>query len=88
METYGNKAVWSDRWKLLWDWPSRDWQLYDLFEDPGETRDLSAVYPEQRAEMMQVFADFAESNGVVVLDDEVGYARYPDQVEAFSATPR
>ena len=88
METYGNKAVWSDRWKLLWDWPSRDWHLYDLFEDPGETRDLSAMYPVQRAEMMQVFEDFAESNGVVVLDEEVGYARYPDQVEAFSATPR
>jgi hypothetical protein len=38
--------------------------------------------------MMQVFEDFAESNGVVVLDEEVGYARYPDQVEAFSSTPR
>jgi len=35
--------------------------------------------------MIRTFSDFAEANGVVVLDSEVGYARYADQIDNFSS---
>lgn len=36
------RTVMLDDWKLVWtpDAPDREWQLFDLSEDPGETRDL------------------------------------------------
>ena len=47
METYGNKAVWKGL-KLLWDWQHRDWRLYDLASDPGETTELSNQHPNEK----------------------------------------
>ncbi len=84
METYGNKAVWSDNFKLLWNWQSGDWQLFDIQQDPGETNDLSVTSSALRDTLVDTFNDYAQTNGVVILEEEVGYARYPDQVEAFS----
>jgi arylsulfatase A-like enzyme len=37
------RAVWTDRWKLVWtpfQAPEREFALYDLAADPGETRNL------------------------------------------------
>jgi hypothetical protein len=36
--------------------------------------------------MVQTFSNFAEENGVVLLDSEVGYARYEDQLNEFNST--
>ena len=88
METYGNKAVWKGTLKLLWNWQERDWQLYDLASDPGETTELSNQHPNEKAEMIEIFDEFAAANGVVILQDEVGYARYADQIEAYRSAPR
>jgi arylsulfatase A-like enzyme len=86
METYGNKAVWEGNWKLLWSWESQNWELFDLENDPGETNDLSLSYPSRVESMVQTFSNFAEENGVVLLDSEVGYARYEDQLNRFNST--
>ena len=40
------------------------WQLYDLANDRGETRDLSQDYPELRARMADEWHRYAESIGV------------------------
>ncbi|MBG10191.1 MAG: sulfatase [Gammaproteobacteria bacterium] len=88
METYGNKAVWKESLKLLWDWQDRGWNLYDLATDPGETAELGDQYPNEKAEMIEIFDKFAAANGVVVLQDEVGYARYADQIDSYSAARR
>ena len=74
--------------KLLWNWQERDWQLYDLASDPGETTELSNQHPNEKAEMIEIFDEFAAANGVVILQDEVGYARYADQIEAYRSAPR
>ena len=79
LEIYGNRAVWDDRWKLLWNWESARWNLFDLTEDPGETTDLSAEHPERVARLAAVWDDFAERNGVYRFERETGYGRYPDQ---------
>lgn len=86
METYGNKAVWEGNWKLLWSWESQSWELFDLENDPGETNDLSLSYPSRVESMVQTFSNFVEENGVVLLDSEVGYARYEDQLNEFNST--
>jgi arylsulfatase len=83
METYGNKATWSGKWKLHWDWESRKWQLFDVQTDPGEIDDLSAVYPAKVSEMKETFSTYADANNVILLESEVGYARYQDQLESF-----
>ena len=88
METYGNKAVWKGSLKLLWDWQERDWHLYDLASDPGETTELSDQHPDEKAQMIEIFDEFAAANGVVILKDEVGYARYADQIESYRSAPR
>ena len=36
------RAVRDERWKLIWSLSKGRWELYDLKEDPLETRDLSA----------------------------------------------
>jgi hypothetical protein len=43
------------------------------------------LYPSRVGNMVQKFSDFAEENGVVVLDSEVGYARYADQITSFNS---
>ena len=83
METYGNRAVWREKLKLLWDWQDRDWHLYNLATDPGETAKLGDKFADEKAEMIEIFAEFAAANGVVVLQDEVGYARYADQINSY-----
>ncbi|WP_256582259.1 arylsulfatase [Pseudomonas sp. MYb185] len=44
------------------------WQLFNLAEDRGETRDLAADYPEKAAELMQAWREYAEWAGVVEPD--------------------
>ena len=85
METYGNKAIWENDWKLLWSWEQKRWELFNLQLDPGEINDLSTVHPARVENMIQTFSEFVETNGVVVLDSEVGYARYPDQINKFNS---
>ena len=84
METYGNKAIWENDWKLLWSWETKKWELFNLQQDPGETNDLSMLYPARVESMVRLFSEFAEENEVVVLDSEVGYARYADQITSFN----
>jgi len=84
METYGNKAIWENDWKLIWSWETKKWELFNLQQDPGETNDLSMLYPARVESMVRLFSEFAEENEVVVLDSEVGYARYADQITSFN----
>lgn len=41
---YEQRAVRSGRWKLLQD--GRNFYLFDVYADPGERNDLTAIYPE------------------------------------------
>ncbi|HEV8409440.1 MAG TPA: sulfatase-like hydrolase/transferase, partial [Gemmatimonadaceae bacterium] len=49
-------CVEQDQWKLIYDLRHSVQRLYDLRNDPGETRDLAAQYPAQRDALMETIA--------------------------------
>ena len=61
------RAVRAGRWKLV-DWrdfaarKQSGWQLYDLTEDIGETRDLASRHPEIVARLSQAWEDWNRGN--------------------------
>ena len=73
-EVSGNSALFRGEYKLLRNmppWGDGEWRLFNLANDPGETRDLSAELPELKIEMLQDYAAYATTNGV--LDLPAGY---------------
>ncbi|MDX6768726.1 MAG: sulfatase [Elusimicrobiota bacterium] len=50
------------RWKLLWTFDKGGYELYDLVEDPGETRDLAAERPEIVARLAFELARWVEEH--------------------------
>lgn len=67
VELYGNKKLMWQGWSLVtshrlrtWDWQTaktfnEPWELYDVVNDPGETRDLASSEPERVARMAAEF---------------------------------
>lgn len=45
------RAVRDERWKLIWSLHKDRWELYDLKDDPSETRDLSKERPNVTARL-------------------------------------
>jgi len=64
-ERAGNRAVRLGKWKLVSIFPSYQWELYDISEDKGETRDLSAQNAEIVNKLSRLYFDWARENGVV-----------------------
>jgi arylsulfatase len=72
VEMYGNKGLWANGWSIVtshrlepWDMASErpitePWELYDLKQDPGQTRDLAAKEPARLAGMSRLFEEQAE----------------------------
>jgi arylsulfatase A-like enzyme len=73
-ELSGNSALFRGDYKLVRNLaPTGDgkWRLYNLKNDPGETKDLSAAEPERFEAMMADYRAYAKANGV--LDMPAGY---------------
>ena len=71
-ELFGLRAVRKGDYKLLWlpkPFGTDDWQLYDLSADPAELTDLSQQRPKLRAEMIDIWSQYAEETGVVLLSE-------------------
>ena len=49
------------------------WQLYNLRSDPAELHDLSAAHPQRLRELVALWDDYAERNGVILPDFISGY---------------
>jgi arylsulfatase len=67
-ELFGQKAYFDGDWKILLMPPpfaSGEWELYDLKNDPGETKDLSSEYPEKVEEMIALWEQYSEDNSVL-----------------------
>jgi arylsulfatase len=47
-----------------------EWHLYDIKNDPGETRPLEAEQPERLNNMIAIFESYAEEKGLVPVDDD------------------
>lgn len=85
IETAGRMAYFRGRYKITRNGPplgDKRWRLYDIVADPGETRDLSARYPERFRAMQAAYARWAERNGV--LDMPAGY----DPIDTLTAYSR
>ncbi len=51
------------------DFADDRWELFDTVADPTESCDLAARHPEKLAELVQLWNDAADRNGVLPLDD-------------------
>lgn len=82
MEVSGNSALYKGDFKITRHMPptgDATWRLYNMAEDPGETRELSADFPQIKADLLADYADYAARVGVLEMPD--GYDSL-EQVEA------
>lgn len=70
-ELFGSRAIRQGDWKIT-DIGDGKWRLFNLAEDPGETRDLSLAQPAKLGELVAAWDDYARRVGVV-LPSEVAY---------------
>lgn len=74
MELFGHRAYRSGDWKLVFapelQGGTGEYSLYNLAEDPGETRDLAAERPDIVEELSRKWDQYAEDNGVVAVEFE------------------
>lgn len=69
-ELFGSRALRQGDWKIT-DLGTGQWQLYNIADDPGETRDLSREHPERRAELIAQWQAYARDVGVVLPDERI-----------------
>ena len=68
-ELFGRAAFRRGRWKITWiekPFGAGAFELFDIEADPGETRDVCAMYPDVYAQMVEGFEAYARTNGVVI----------------------
>lgn len=66
-ELFEMKAYIRGNWKLLRlpkPMGTGEWQLFDIIEDPSETRDLSDQFPEIKAQLIMEWTNYALKNEV------------------------
>lgn len=70
-ELWGNRAIRQGDWKLLWmhkPMGIADWELFNLSEDPGETRDLAGEHPKKKRELLALWNEYVTTNNVILPD--------------------
>jgi len=71
-ELSGNQAIFKGDLKLLKNIPpvgDAQWHLYDIRNDPGETKDLRSQLPEVFKVMQADYAAYAKANGVLPMPE-------------------
>ena len=72
-ELFGNRALRQGDWKALnllkTAGGTGEWQLFNLKDDPTETRDLAASQPAKLKEMTRLWDRYAKENGVILTGD-------------------
>ena len=71
-ELSGNQALFKGDLKLVKNIPpvgDGAWHLYDLSQDPGETRDLQALQPEVFKALQAEYAAWAKAHGVLPMPE-------------------
>ena len=72
-ELFGNRAIRQSDWKLCYILKAAggtgDWELFNIKNDPGETRDLSKDELAKRNELLSLWDEYVKQNGVVLTND-------------------
>lgn len=66
-ELFGHRAIRQGDWKIV-ALAGGAWQLFNLAEDPGETRDLAAEQPERLERLVAAWRTYAAETGVILPD--------------------
>ncbi|MCB1689055.1 MAG: arylsulfatase [Halioglobus sp.] len=77
-EFSGNSALYRGPYKLVRNQPpdgDRQWRLYNISEDPGETLDLREQLPDLYQDMLQDYEDYARDNGVLPMPENYSLAQ-------------
>lgn len=78
IEVSGNTALYKGDYKITRSMPpvgNAQWQLFNMRDDPGETRDLSAAEPENLAQMIMAYDNYAASFGVLEMPEGYNSAK-------------
>jgi arylsulfatase len=70
-ELFGRYAIRKGKWKIVEIEPpfgTGEFQLFNLDEDPAESRDLSKEFPEKYQEMLLHWNNYVKENGVILSD--------------------
>lgn len=84
-ERAGNRAVRKGKWKIVSTYPSYQWELYDIENDRGETKDLAGQYPGVVNELSLDYQLWADKTGVV--DYDKIKPKQPMQIPGQSTSP-
>ena len=71
LELFNRRMLRQGEWKLLYlnkPWGKEDWAMYNLTDDPAEQNDLTDSNPEKYGEMLTLWDQYVENNGVVVFE--------------------
>ena len=72
-ELFGNRMIRQGDWKLCnilkTAGGTGEWELFNLRNDPGESKDLSKEEPERTKAMLALWDQYAKENGVILTDD-------------------
>ncbi len=76
-EMAGHRGLWHNGWKAVTrheggvPFDEDRWELYNLAEDPSECNDLAEAMPEKLTEMIDLWWQEAEKEGVLPLDERM-----------------
>jgi len=75
-ELFGKRSVQRSEWKIVHmpqPYGIDDWQLFNLHDDLGESRDVSSEQPGIKASLIAEWDNYAEENNVILPDWVSGY---------------
>ena len=76
VELMGKRAIRKGNWKLVHmpdPYGTDEWQLFDLANDLGESRDVAEEHPDIAADLEAAWKTYADTNGVIIPDWVSGY---------------
>ena len=75
-ELFGMKAYFLEGWKILFlpkPFGKGEWELFNLREDPAEMNDLAGAQPERLAEMVALWKQYRQDNGVLDITMDMSF---------------
>lgn len=67
-ELFGQRAIRQGKWKAVWltYFTEKDgWQLYNVYDDPGELNDLAARYPDILGRLVDFWDQYVAETGMI-----------------------